>query len=817
MRGRSHWNLLVGISCLWLFLAAPQVSRSQSFTNSATLAASTDGTNLIINYSLAAAQGWVTLFSASTPQMLLTNAKPVCLAAATPSLTGRFTVPIHSNAPVQFYRLLLEQWPTRGQVLVFTNGPIDFAAMLATYGSITNSSQPFFEGNDGDIEPTNSIPMIYTQPVAVWIDNLGTYNTNGALVGPNEGLLIGKYAQTSLDTFSDCDSDACPVAPLYSASNDFRVLYMGDSNVTAREGVLWSSQAQLYCDINRYREQFLNDAFIDKLQLTPQIAANLKYLQYRPDLINPFDLDPDIYAEPTMEMYEFSLPDGIQLFPAENIESVIVRTRGPFNNDASLPPISVAYDSGATVGNYATLAANWILGTNTGTPSDAFYGSAEPGANWENDVLSPFVNGLSAWVAYRLTGTNEVYTQLSYMLRIWNGSACGGTWIPCDRGQNISNVMMFNAAETDAEGVFPFTVAENVTSYDGPVASDLAALYFGAIFYDIANESGLGLYKTDLLIWKTLSLVTNDPNSLSMVQFGAYVQQAARLLWPDLREAYSGMSLYENDLVDVLASRGIPMNGVSDFQSNLPPYIGSYPDTLEYDGPGFGSKHPDIQAQVNAYGVYQVNYNTFTYSNPASYVAYQIYKHSKYGPCDEVAITDGTFTINQNPPFNWSYNYDGTFYTELSNRFGNLILFLPGTEVNFLRSRQRCPDEATGSYAEDVQPFGFIVTQAIPNGFSFTVSALSSNSVFKTYQLTIVDPSTNTLGAASYAWAFTDYMGNIATVSGSSVEYDANIDEPFTLSITRTRGSQSDTITMRERGNDLDRAGGNAFVRNLVP
>jgi len=40
---------------------------------------------------------------------------------------------------------------------------------------------------------------------------------------------------------------------------------------------------------------------------------------------------------------------------------------------------------------------------------------------------------------------------------------------------------------------------------------------------------------------------------------------------------------------------------------------------------------------------------------------------------------------------------------------------------------------------------------------------------------------------------------------------------PFTLSITRTRASQIDTLTLREHGNDLDRHGGNAFVRNLVP
>ncbi|MBI3851122.1 MAG: hypothetical protein HY298_12730 [Verrucomicrobia bacterium] len=49
------------------------------------------------------------------------------------------------------------------------------------------------------------------------------------------------------------------------------------------------------------------------------------------------------------------------------------------------------------------------------------------------------------------------------------------------------------------------------------------------------------------------------------------------------------------------------------------------------------------------------------------------------------------------------------------------------------------------------------------------------------------------------------------------MSYTALKDQPFTISIARTRAAQTDTLTLRERGNDLDRNGGNAFVRNLVP
>ena len=129
----------------------------------------------------------------------------------------------------------------------------------------------------------------------------------------------------------------------------------------------------------------------------------------------------------------------------------------------------------------------------------------------------------------------------------------------------------------------------------------------------------------------------------------------------------------------------------------------------------------------------------------------------------------------------------------------------------------RCPNEATGFYAEDVRAFGFIVTEATANGFSFTAIGIAETATNKTYPLAIVDPSVTTLGAATYAWTFTDYAGNTNLASGSTAQYTALKDQPFTLSITRTRASVTNTLTLRERGNDLDRNSGNAFVRNLVP
>src|SRR5580704_8840410 len=86
MRDRP-WRSLLTTLVLSLSLIA---TFGQGFTNSAALTAALDatGTNLVITYSMTTTQGWVTLFSATTPERLATNAQPVDLAQVPPSTQG---------------------------------------------------------------------------------------------------------------------------------------------------------------------------------------------------------------------------------------------------------------------------------------------------------------------------------------------------------------------------------------------------------------------------------------------------------------------------------------------------------------------------------------------------------------------------------------------------------------------------------------------------------------------------------------------------------------------------------------------------------
>ena len=88
-----------------------------------------------------------------------------------------------------------------------------------------------------------------------------------------------------MDALYDPDRGFNRVTNIYSSSNDFRVNFLGDSNVPPREAVLWSSEVQFFHDVNDWRKRFFNDGFIDELNLPAAVSENLKQKQFRSDLI----------------------------------------------------------------------------------------------------------------------------------------------------------------------------------------------------------------------------------------------------------------------------------------------------------------------------------------------------------------------------------------------------------------------------------------------------------------------------------------------------------------------------------------------------
>ncbi len=685
---------------------------------------------------------------------------------------------------------------------------VDLLTLLASWGPVDLTGTPYglalvyVDGPiDWDTWDGSEGPNV--EPVQVLLADLGVYDEQGKQIGTDAGVLKGKYSQPELISVDEDYPELGweTVAEFTNANNSFSVDPFGSAEVDQREAIIWSSEAHVYHSVDDYRREFLTNGFLESLNLPAQSLQNIKNLQYNPAFPSTGQHLPKLVT------HERVYPGGVLLIPPFNNMNVKLRTRGPYLDYASLPPLSLAFDPELVIGEYAGLAANWITAANQSFPDESIL----QGNGWTTNVLPVINDGLNDWVGHRVTNNTEVFKYASSCYRFWNDSSCGGTWIPCGKGRNIRNVMMFDEADLSQNGVFPYSVPLGVTLFDGPNGGDLAGLFVSAVFYDIAYEVGLGAYKTDQLFWKTISLIDNM-QTFTMRTFGAKIQLAARMLWP--QPGNPNLSIYEDDLVDVLTSRGIPMNGVANFRDLLPSAIGP---TIVPSANNFGSAHPENHPLVDGYtSPPVVAINGYIYPGSADYVVYRSYKNSKYGPCDKLMLTDGTFSPGG------VYNGDGTFLWEAQDReLGNNLLLAPGTTIHWVRFKDRCNTESEGFYAEDVKPFGFRVVQATPNGFTFTVQRMGETEDRITYELTVVDPSLKLIGPATYDWTFTEFDGTQATAGGPTAMYAALRDQPFTISIDRTRDAQVDNLTLRERGNDLDRPGpdgqpGTAFVFDAV-
>lgn len=205
------------------------------------------------------------------------------------------------------------------------------------------------------------------------------------------------------------------------------------------------------------------------------------------------------------------------------------------------------------------------------------------------------------------------------------------------------------------------------------------------------------------------------------------------------------------------------------------------------------------------------------------YMSLHLGKESKYGPCDKLLLSDGTFEVDTSVPTSefGEYKGDGTYLVQLTDRnLGNRAVFVPGQQVRYVQHRNRCENEQQAAHFLDVNPFGFYVHRRIKNGFSFSVSRVSETEDDIEYELTIVDPSLSMTGPrtgpAEYTWTISDANQNAVQSVGQSLVVTLPRNEPILIAITRVRGSYEDVISMWERSNDLDRNSGKAFVADCV-
>jgi len=731
------------------------------------------------------------------------------------------------------------------------------------------------------------------QPEEVCLTHLGQYDSEtGAYVGDNFSteaggyILDGKYleARRFLTFNNPAALDSTENPGLVSPNNDFRFDYFGNiepfSDPLKRHNLhQQAGQVSAYYHITRFRTHFLDDQFIHSLAIPEDIRTNLLHRQFRPGFTHN---DQQMVEEKPiigpMSGSFLSNAHGQQNLTL-NYMSALHRNIGSNPNSAA---VGLAYDPVMMVGEYGGLFMHWLL-----AEPEPLKLNGCSSSGWANSVTACFEDATNQILGAWYIGQPEIYGDRYFAARYWcinNGGincdpedlamACewpdvpGSGVMPCNRGQNVDNVHMFvESANNYPPGYLPsdlmaipglFTYPFNQGNAFGstighPGSQEKTALFFSGLFYDFAHEVGMGWRDSARLWFQTLHMVSSD--SITMRQFGETLMLAAEALWP-----VEDFPVLHQAIFQAVTSRGIPLDGKQYFWENLPPTIGEpenfppaplNPDGNFWPGRRFGTAHPQTKAvtqngqQTTIYAPWGGRVVRTTYEetdNDYAYMAYSIYKHSKFGPADSLIITDGGLNLEWDPnnPGDFAdYNYDGSYVARFYGReAGNVTMLLPMNEENNRRLAYAarfifCGDIEICSPYQDNNAFGFRVIQKMKNGFSFTAQRLSGH----TYELTIEDPSLEMAGprtgAASFSWEILDRRGqNLAVqsiseeVGGNQIEgykarFTALQDQPVVIRVTRDRqGYAPDILEKVERGTDLDRdtgvGQGRAFVRNCL-
>lgn len=690
------------------------------------------------------------------------------------------------------------------------NLPADLSASRGT--ALVFLGDPLIEIEPGIYDYRN-LSRVCLDDIGVFSSTDGSYLSDNYDAVEDSYVLKGRYTDVIEGYFS-------PIFARWDggAENEFEADFMNPTGEPT-EALIQNSAANLYYHVTNFRNNFFNAQFIEDLDLDPQIEANLLYAQHRVGGFNGLPSDESLFIYDMREGTGFG---GVAIDPLQNAIFMSARTLR-FGQEGTFP-VSGAFDPGLIVGEYAGLMAFWVSSFNDLWPGDSFCQSDYP-TNMTS-CLNDAAEYLTA--AYYLQDSH-VHRTNGFTAREWDERSCDDpdniSSPPCDRGIIIDHSMLYSEAEISAGETefypFDYPVPGALQGGNSPT-TERPSIFIAGVFYDLAMEAGLGWRKSYLLFWKTMSMLIQAGDT-TMSEYGEAIVVAAQTLWPN----GPGLGLYDDVIKESLNSRGILIDGATSLLDRLPPAIGvgqTLPSTGSF---GFGSRIPDRQLPYDlpAYGYGSRKTFAVTYTAQDSdyeYMAYTTYKHSRYGECDRLDFTDGTW--GEEPENFGDYLEDGTYFERLTEKqLGNRTLLIPGNSVNYQLYRKRCSSEEEGMFAIDVSMFGFRVIQEMKNGFSYTVTRVSEDSDSIRYRFDTVDPSVTMIGTsgrtgpAEYRWTFSDPIrGSYVTDElGASIEVDVLKDNPVTIQVERLRGTEptsENTLIKTDSGNRLDRDEGRAFV-----
>jgi hypothetical protein len=255
--------------------------------------------------------------------------------------------------------------------------------------------------------------------------------------------------------------------------------------------------------------------------------------------------------------------------------------------------------------------------------------------------------------------------------------------------------------------------------------------------------------------------------------------RASRELFPSPTQ--DGRSLYEEALLQVLAARGLPVEGRAAADLLTPAAV----DTA---GAAFATTHPVMQAQ-QPFGAETVQTGSFSGAAGAATHAFQFHAFNRLGPCDHFEITNGTYDTNGV----YVPTGDGTAFrhTFTDTELAAATLLLPGHRFSWKVVVARCPDDLRPDYRADVSPFGLRVVGAQADGFGVHVGGTVDG-------LTALRAEDG--GAAAGRWQYTWRFRNLTqerdwTATGPVVLVEG-LDEqgPVSLTLERTDGAATQTV-----------------------
>ncbi len=501
---------------------------------------------------------------------------------------------------------------TQGKASVFIRGSVDFSNRFHAVPRVYSDNPVGDEYNFKRLTP------VCLSDLGHFNSETGArlpYNSNPQLSGDNNGELQGKMFGIDFVNLTNYEDG------IFSPNNDFRFYRREDLNPPSMRRIQWRSTSAVpqpsstglpmaydrtalalihnYFFFTDVHNRILNSQFYSSLGLSADILKNVTTRFFRVDgLPDPGGTIEDVRRRANLLL-------GMSSILFLNIQLAIGQNQfNPlhyFNPQVPVGPASVTFGSFEVL-DALGLVAYWLQAV----PTRRLISDASNPNFWRYHVWGSVNDLFSNWFAMRYGQiNNDPEAENIFRLGVWIEQGLASPPSNCGLPGNLPQGWEFmSPAQISALGLPSrlrpecapkFSIKDSVRTFDEspdavlkgnvnivprqsglgsyysptavPVLSDDVGLMLTAIFYDLADDFGLGFPAVDRLLVKSVSLI-DRVEPFHMRYFAHLVREAARRLWPDstnpIADPIPGYaayySLFEDQIRLAFLRRGIPID-----------------------------------------------------------------------------------------------------------------------------------------------------------------------------------------------------------------------------------------------------------------